>query len=126
MKGAANLAGFVNIHGQPIFNDGGASFKRKARPKSAAPAVNPADASPQGKHLGWQAVGFSPAHIEAGKRLHAAKSNDPFDEVAWMNGTTPKGARTLPYSNPSSARQCAAMLERAGWKRVTVIEVIKK
>lgn len=125
MKTAADLSGFVNVHGQPIFNNGGASFKRKPRPKSTA-GPQPADASPHGKHLGWQAVGFSPEQTEAARRLHAAKSKDPFDEVAWMNGAMPKPARTQPYSNPSSARQCAAMLERAGWKRVDVIEVIKK
>ena len=79
-----------------------------------------------GKHLGWQAEGFSPEQLEAARQAHAAKSKDDFNEAAFMNGATPSRPVTKPYSNPSSARQCAALLEKAGWKRVTVTEVIKK
>jgi hypothetical protein len=126
MSRAVNLTGFVNVHGQPIVNDGGASFKRRPKPKAAALDIQPADATPQGKHLGWQALGFSPSQINAARGAHDAKSKEPFDETAWMNGAMPKPARTQPYSSPTSARQCAALLEKAGWKRVTVTEVIKK
>jgi len=77
--------------------------------------------SPSGKHLGWKAVGFSPSQLRAAEAGHTAGA---FNADAWMNGAKPESTR--PYSTPSSARQCAAMLEQAGWKRVTVIEDIKK
>lgn len=120
MGKAVNLAGFVNVFGQPIVMNDGASFKRRARPK---PTATTADES---KHLGWQATGFSPAQVQAAERAHEAKSSEPFDAAAWMNGATPKAARSQPYATPSSANECAALLTKAGWLRVVVTEVIKK
>jgi len=116
---AVDLSGYVNLHGQPVTRT--ASHVRRTRPKQAAVQM-PADASPAGKHMGWHAVGFSPEQIAKAR----AEKGVEFDEVAYMNAAQPKRARPTPYSVASSAQQCAEMLARAGWKRVAVVEVIKK
>lgn len=114
-----DLSGYVNVHGRPITLT--ESHIRRAMPKRAA-AQLPADASPTGKHMGWHAVGFSSEQLT---KARAAKGAE-FDEVAYMNAAQPERARPTPYSVASSAQQCAEMLARAGWKRVAVVEVIKK
>lgn len=119
---------FVNLHGAPVNVADAPKKKRVARAPSAGEV----------EFKGWHVVGFSPMHlaeaerrhkqeIEAARRHNAEKQTmvpvpPPWDVNNYMSNAKPKRARPKPYETPEGAQACAALLERAGWLRVQLVE----
>jgi len=113
---------YVNAYGQPIAI--GSRQSHVAKKKSATKDER------EKKHMGWSVSGFSPeqlaqAKVEHEKAMESDEKLQPWDETVFMNGHRPQKARSKPYSIPDSASQCAEMLKAAGWKRVSVDEIIR-
>lgn len=122
---------FVNIHGDRVPID---AMKAQAalRPKKKAKAL------PDDKklHMGFVVTGYPPGTEEALRAEHAAsqaakkkadpkRGHEPFDLDLALSRTAPKRARAKPYEVPEAAQQCAELMRRAGWLRVTVTELIR-
>lgn len=99
---------FVNIYGQPVSTSPLAAGKKRQA------------SAPQQFHKGWLVVGYSPAHVAAGRAEHEASGTEsrtgrPFDLHEFMTTTKPKRVRHAPYEVYEAAVECKAMAERAGW-----------
>jgi len=89
--------------------------------------------------MGFEVAGFSPDHLAEAKRKHEIEREGQKDRklmrgerllLAWseeiyMREAKPKRVALKPYALASSADQCAEMARRAGWKSVTVRELLK-
>jgi hypothetical protein len=53
------------------------------------------------------------------------KTLGPWNEEVYMRETKPKRVAPKPYNIASSADQCAELARKAGWKCVTVRELLK-
>lgn len=114
---------YVNASGQPIEIGSKDSHKpaKKKRTKRG---------DEERQHHGYAVLGFSPEHLVEAKKAHEHKkslgeADGDFDQDIYMNGHKPQKARSAPYSIEESAKQCADMVRRIGWLRVTVEEIIK-
>lgn len=105
--------GYVNIHGKPI-DLGGLKTPKKSKTK----LVN----TP--KYEGYRVVGVEPARLAEARAEHAKKSNEPFDDAAWLRNAKltviKKGIAT-----PDGANQVRLLAERSGWRKV-IVETMAK
>jgi hypothetical protein len=111
--------------------------KRKTRVSEALKSVDTRDAAKVS--MGFEVAGFSPAHLAEGERKHEIeregqkdralmpkeKTLGPWNEEAYMREPKPKRVAPKPYNIASSADQCAELARKAGWKCVTVRELLK-
>lgn len=113
---------FVDIHGNPLqIGD-----RYSHIPKKRVVAKDEREK----KHLGFAVTGYSPEMMSEAAADHQAavsrgEIEGEFSADTFMNGHKPRKARSAPYSMSDSAAQCAEMLRKAGWLRVTVSEVIR-
>lgn len=104
------MSGFMTISGRP--------WAAKAGLKKAKIA------NEEPKHFGWRVVGFSPDMIESGEAYAKAQKKE-FIFEKWAKVTKKKAAREKPYEILAAARQCAMLMERAGWVSVEIVEVTR-
>lgn len=91
---------FVNIHGQEVTTQ---AEKIKQPPKEVKP-----------HHKGWRVMGIPPSD-------EAAKATP--EE---LNAMKLKPVRSKPYVLPQAAQEAAPLAERYGWRRVSVVDEVKK
>lgn len=115
---------FVNIHGETLPDP-------VARQKCAKSAPKP---KPEEKsyHKGWRVVGIPPGELELARSeaqrlartaIENGRAAKEFDEANWLQNHRGKPVRNKPYEIKSSADECAALAEKAGWLRVRVEEI---
>jgi hypothetical protein len=113
--------------------------KHKPKPK-ASTALKTLDTKDGATvSMGFEVAGFSPGRLRDAEHDHVEKLGGqqgrplikgekqlgPWDEIAYMRENKPKRVAPKPYTLASSADQCAEMARAAGWKNVTVREILK-
>jgi len=129
---------YVNRKGETVYPDQIAQ-KHKPKPK-ASTALKTLDTKDGATvSMGFEVAGFSLEHLAEAKRKHeiqlegqkdralikGEKKLSAWDEEAYMRESKPKRVAPKPYTLASSADQCAEMARKAGWKNVTVREILK-
>lgn len=116
---------FVNLHGDVLPDPVALKQYKKATPRQKQ--------EDKSFHKGWKVIGIPPGALEAARDDNrrvaemAAKAGGKeikqFDEANWLQNHRGKAVRSKPYELESSAKECAAMAERAGWLRVRIEEI---
>lgn len=129
---------YVNHKGEAVrLEEIAKKHKPKPKASTALKTLNTKDGATVS--MGFEVAGFSPGHLrdaehdhieklgsQQGRRLiKGEKQLSPWDEVAYMRENKPKRVAPKPYTLASSADQCAEMARAAGWKNVTVREILK-
>ena len=109
---------FVNYMGQTV-STVGEKVKRATK------------AEPNKWHKGWLVEGLPPGSEEKAAAEHEAKqrilekqgkATAVFDRAFWIMSAKAKAVRAKPYEVEEAAKDCAALVEKAGWLRVRIIE----
>lgn len=115
---------FVNVNGDVLPDPVALKQHQKA-----APRPKPEEKS---FHKGWRVMGIPPGAMEEARaealRLGRIEEQNgrvakEFDEQNWIQNHRGKAVRSKPYEIESSAMECAALAEKAGWLRVRIEEI---